>query len=161
MEPVADVRWLDEVEMAAWRALICAFANLTAALDAELQVAHGLSLAEYEVLAHLSEAPDRRLRMSELADRLHLSPSGLTRRLDGLVNDGLVARDRCPADRRGSFAVLTPAGMARLEEAAPTHVRGVRRHLVDRLSRRQLTEVTAALHAVSGGHPPRSIRSGK
>lgn len=153
------MRWLDEVEMAAWRALVCAFSELTAALDGELQAEHGLSLADYEVLAHLSEAPDRRLRMTELAERLHLSPSGLTRRLDGLVGAGLVARDRCAADRRGSFAVLTDPGRRRLEAAAPTHVEGVRRHLVDRLSRGQLTELASALQAVGdathAGRPAR------
>jgi DNA-binding MarR family transcriptional regulator len=86
--------------------------------------------------------------MTDLAGSLHLSPSGITRRIDGLVRDGLVERQRCPNDRRGSYAVLTDAGFARLEEAAPTHVRGVRVHLVDRLSERQLTNLAAALAQV-------------
>lgn len=156
-----DAPWLDDVEMAAWRALIGAFSNLTAVLDAELQSAHGLSLAEYEVLVHLSEAPDRRLRMSELAERVHLSPSGLTRRLDGLVTEGLVARYPCPADRRGSFAVLTDEGMRRLEEAAPTHVLGVRHHLVDRLTRGQLVDLASALGVVGAAPAPRPAGAGK
>ena len=76
--------------------------------------------------------------MSELADRLHLSPSGITRRIDGLVKSGLVERRPCPSDRRGSNAVLTPLGLKTLRTAAPTHVRGVREHFVDRLDERAL-----------------------
>src|SRR5436309_7378642 len=98
--------------MRAWRALIGATTGLLATLDNELQAAHGLSLGDYEVLVHLSEAPHRALRMSDLALRLHLSPSGITRRVDGLVRAGLVERRRCPTDGRGSNAVLTDEGMA-------------------------------------------------
>ena len=91
------------------------------------------------------------MRMSELAERLLLSPSGLTRRLDGLVSAGLVERQRCPTDRRGAFAVLTPAGRKRLEQAAPDHVDQVRRHFVSRLSRKQLDVLADALEEVSDG----------
>ncbi len=148
METATSGLWLNEQELAAWQALIRTTTGLLATLDNELQAAHGLTLGDYEVLVHLSEAPERALRMTDLAGSLHLSPSGITRRIDGLVRDGLVERQRCPNDRRGSYAVLTDAGFARLEEAAPTHVRGVRVHLVDRLSERQLTNLAAALAQV-------------
>ena len=94
-----ETKWLSEPEMLAWRHLVRATTGLLAVLDNELQAEHGLSLGDYEVLVHLSEAPGRAVRMSELADRLHLSPSGITRRIDGLVKGGLVERQPCPSDR--------------------------------------------------------------
>jgi DNA-binding MarR family transcriptional regulator len=144
-----DVQWLDEDEQRAWRSLIGATGTLMSTLDAELQAEHGLSLADYEVLVGLSEAPDQRLRMTDFASHLHLSPSDLTRRLDGLTRRGWVVRERCGSDRRGSYAVLTPSGMQQLVEAAPTHVRGVRRHFIDHLSRRQLADLGAALQVLA------------
>ncbi len=148
MTDPTQVRWLDEHEMRAWRALVTASHRLTATLDAELVANHHLPLADYEVFVCLSEAPERRMRMTELAAWLHLSPSGLTRRLDRLVRDGLVTREQCPSDRRGTFAVLTDAGFARLTAAAPVHLEGVRRHFVDRLTREQLDAVAEAMEAV-------------
>jgi DNA-binding MarR family transcriptional regulator len=142
-------RWLSDSEMAAWRTLVATTTALMATLDNELQAAHGLGLGDYEVLAFLSEAPDHALRMSELASRLHLSPSGITRRIDALVKTGLVERRQCPTDRRGSNAVLTKEGMRRLRVAAPTHLAGVREHFVDRLSARQLANVASALSNVT------------
>ncbi len=113
------VDWLDDEEMRAWRGLVEVFADVHAALEAELVEGFGISEGDYGVLVNLSEAPGRRLRMCDLAARLHLSPSGLTRRLDGLVREGLVAREPSADDRRVTLAVLTDAGMARLEAAAP------------------------------------------
>ena len=144
----AEPRWLTEPEQRAWRALIATTTGLLATLDNELQARHGLSLGDYEVLVVLSETPDERLRMSDLAATLHLSPSGMTRRIDGMVRSGLVERRQCPTDRRGSNAVLTAAGAARLREAAPTHVRGVREHFVDQLTERQLANLASALASV-------------
>jgi DNA-binding MarR family transcriptional regulator len=138
-------RWLTDSEQAAWRTLISSTTGLLATLDNELQGAHGLSLGEYEVLVRLSEAPGHSLRMTDLAASLHLSPSGMTRRIDALVKTGVVERQQCPTDRRGSNAVLTAEGMKRLRAAAPTHVEGVRRHFVDRLSERQLANLATAL----------------
>jgi DNA-binding MarR family transcriptional regulator len=135
--------------MRAWQALITNTTGLLATLDNELQAEHGLSLGDYEVLVHLSEAPGRALRMADLASRLHLSPSGITRRIDGLVRSGLVERRPCETDRRGLNAVLTAKGLQRLEKAAPTHVRGVREHFVDRLSERQLANLAAALSRIA------------
>src|SRR5262245_54828396 len=129
----SEPNWLTGPEMRAWQGLIASTTALLAVLDNELQAEHGLSLGDYEVLAFLSEAPGRAIRMSELANRLHLSPSGITRRVDGLVRSGLVERQRCPNDRRGANAVLTPLGAKTLKAAAPTHVRGVREYFIDRL----------------------------
>ncbi len=114
-----------------WRQLLCVESHLQDRLDQELKEAHKVSLAEYGVLVHLSEAGPEGLRMSELADRLLLSRSGLTRRIDAMVRAGLVERRSCPADGRGAMASLTGDGAARLAEAAPTHVTGVRRYLID------------------------------
>jgi DNA-binding MarR family transcriptional regulator len=152
-----EIRWLTDAEQKAWRALMGATGKLLATLDAELQSAHQMSLGDYEVLVALSESPERRLRMTELAHLLHLSPSGLTRRLDALVKRGWVERERCPSDRRGTFAVLTDEGYDRLVEAAPTHVRGVREHFIDHLTGRQLSNLGAALAGIAPSwplHPP-------
>jgi len=143
------VPWLDELEARSWRALISAHSRLMSRLDAELQEAQEMSVADYEVLVHLSEAEGGMMRMSELADRLRLSPSGLTRRLDGLVGSGLVERTRCPTDRRGSLARLTPAGRKRLDQAAPDHVDQVRRNFVDRLTRKQLATLVEVLEKIA------------
>jgi DNA-binding MarR family transcriptional regulator len=140
--------WLDDEEMRAWRGLIELTGDVHASLDAELVAEFGLTEGDYGVLVNLSEAPDRRMRMCDLACRLHLSPSGLTRRLDGLVRDGLVVREPSPDDRRVSLAVLTDEGMSRLEQAAPAHVAGVRRHLFDHLTRAQVRQLAAAFEAV-------------
>ena len=105
-------------------------------LDHDLRRNHGLTLAEYGVLVHLSEAGSDGLRMSDLAVRLLLSRSGLTRRFDTMVRAGLVERRSCPADGRGAMAHLTARGASLLEEAAPTHVAGVRCYLIDPLAER-------------------------
>lgn len=141
--------WLDDGEQAVWRSLLCVQSRLANVLDIELVRHHGLTLGDYEVLVNLSESPGGSLRMSDLAARLALSPSGLTRRLDGLVGDGLVARRTCPSDRRGSLAELTDAGGARLREAAVTHVAGVRRYLLEPLGPSALRRMAAGLAAVS------------
>ena len=141
-------RWLSDEEQRAWRALINVTSGVLATLDGELRAEHGLSLGEYEVLVLLSETAEHSLRMTDLAGHLRLSPSGITRRIDGLVRGGLVERRQCPSDRRGSNAVLTAEGMRRLVAAAPTHVRGVRAHFVDQLSARQLADLEAALSSV-------------
>ena len=137
--------------MGAWRGLLTAHSKLIARLDAALMDSQGISLPDYEVLVHLCDAPDGRLRMSDLADRINLSPSGLTRRLDGLVKAKWVERVRCTDDRRGMYAVLLPEGRARVEKAAPDHVEQVRHFFVDLLSRRQLADLAKALDPVAAG----------
>ena len=134
--------------MDAWRGLIEVTSRLLAVLDDELTETHGLSLADYEVLLHLASAPNERMRMTELADRVLVSRSGLTRRVDGLERRDLVRRETCPSDRRGANAVLTAAGRKALEQAAPTHVDGVRRHFLDQLSKPQIESLANALRSV-------------
>jgi DNA-binding MarR family transcriptional regulator len=133
--------------MQAWQAFLRASIRLMERLDSELGP-HGISLADYEILVNLSAEPTSELRMTELAARTLVSRSGLTRRLDRLVESGLVERRSCPTDRRGVLAVLTPAGRHRLEEAAPTHVRGVRRHFLEQLQGQDLCAVAQSLTAV-------------
>lgn len=143
-----DTAWLDDEEMRAWRGLVETYSQLHAALESDLLSGFGIDGGDYAVLVNLSEAPDQRLRMCDLAARLHLSPSGLTRRLDGLVRAGHVAREPSTCDRRVTMAVLTESGRATLEAAAPVHVEGVRRHFVEHLSRTQLRQLGAAFEAL-------------
>ncbi len=117
---------LEPVELAAWRGFLRAHSSLVRSLDAQLREAHAISLQEYEVLLVLSGAPERRMRMSELASAVLLSQSGLTRLVDRLARAGSVARVRCAEDRRGLNAELTSAGLAQLRQARPTHLEGVR-----------------------------------
>jgi DNA-binding MarR family transcriptional regulator len=119
-------RELSPAELGAWRGLLRVHSTLVKALDTELQAAHGLPLSSYEVLITLRTAPGKRLRMAELADRVILSRSGMTRLVDRLEREGLLERDRCDSDARGFFAVLTPKGEELLAAARPTHLDGVR-----------------------------------
>jgi DNA-binding MarR family transcriptional regulator len=146
-------RPLDEQEMAAWHGFIRAHAVVVRKLSAELESEHGLTLPSYEVLAHLSEAPRRRLRMSELATHATLSPSGLTRLVDRLEREGLVRRERCGEDHRVVYAVLTDAGRRKLEQAWPTHLRGVRQHVVDRLEPAERTSLGRTMSKLQGYEP--------
>jgi DNA-binding MarR family transcriptional regulator len=136
--------------MDAWHALIRAHSRVVRRLEAELEAEHGLTLPAYEVLAHLSQAPERRLRMTELATHAVLTPSGLTRLVDKLAREGLVERQRCGADARVVYAVLTDQGTARLLAAYPTHVRGVREHYIDWLTASQQHAVSDALGDLAG-----------
>ncbi len=145
--------WLTPAEMRAWRAYIGTYADLAGALEADL-VAHGVDLGDYQVLVYLSEVDAHEMRMCDLAERLQLSPSGLTRRLDGLVKSGAVVRRGSEVDRRVMMAVLTDAGRATLERVAPHHVASVRRRLFDHLDDAQVaalesifTAISEALHA--------------
>ena len=146
---MTERRWLSEKEQQAGRAFLHAGVSLLGRLDAELEEAHGMSLADYEVLADLSEAPGERLRMRDLAEMALVSRSRLTHAVDRLQAAGLVRRERCGADRRGVNAVLTPKGRRLLEEAAPTHVEGVRRYLVDCGSAAELTRLTSLFSRVT------------
>lgn len=133
--------------MEAWQAFLRASILLMDRLDAELH-GLGLSLADYEILVNLSAEPANELRMTELAARTLVSRSGLTRRLDRLVDSGLVERRNCPTDRRGVYAVLTDLGRRRLKDAAPTHVEGVRRHFLSPMEGQDLHALAASLTAV-------------
>ena len=121
-------------ELTAWRGLLQVHADITSALDEEMRVEHGLPVSSYEVLMFLAGAPDHRLRMSEIADRVLLSRSGLTRLVDRLVELGYVTRCAVETDGRGAYAELTDAGRQKLVAARRTHRAGVRRYFLDRLS---------------------------
>lgn len=142
---MADTRWLDGEEQRQWRAFVLATRRLFERLERDLLRDSGMSLAYYEILMLLSEAPDRAMRMSELADTLGSSRSRLSHAVARLEAAGWVRRERCPTDRRGAFAVLTDEGFATLAAAAPAHVESVRTHLFDQLSPAQLDQ----LHQVS------------
>lgn len=114
-------------------------------ISADLRAASDLTMDDYEVLVQLSEAPEHRMRMSELSEQVVQSRSRLTQRIDRMVGHGWVRRQPCPEDGRGQFAVLTDEGFAVLAAAAPDHVESVRRHLIDRLDRDQLRAAAAVL----------------
>ena len=140
--------WLSASEMRAWRNFIESVNIMTAAMESDLQPS-GLTLGDYEVLVRLSEAEDERMRMCDLANVLQLSPSGLTRRLDGLVSTGLVERVANAADRRVMFAALTSKGHAKLTEAAPDHVASVRKRFFKGLTRDQIQQLGTIFETVS------------
>jgi DNA-binding MarR family transcriptional regulator len=145
---------LNETELRAWQALLHAHHEVTGKLDADLRQEHGLSLGDYDVLLRLARAPGRRLRMTELADRVLLSPSGLTRMVDRLETEGLVQRDRFEGDARVTLARLTDRGRHLLRRAARTHLRGIREHFTGRVSEAQLRNVASALEVITGPHRP-------
>ena len=134
---------LSPTELAAWRGFLEAHSLLITKLDEELIRDHGLPLTSYEVLMYLADANEERLRMSELAERLLLSRSGLTRLVDRLERQGLVERRRCDDDGRGLFAVLTREGRSRLEAARPAHLAGVRRHFLSRIGSEELATLAS------------------
>jgi DNA-binding MarR family transcriptional regulator len=146
----ADTRWLDEDEQQTWRAFLTAQRLLFDRLERQLQRDAGLPHAYYEILVRLSEAPDRTLRMSQLADSSLSSRSRLSHAVARLEAAGWVRRRACAEDRRGAFAELTPEGLAKLEESAPGHVEAVRADLFDALDsdqQRVLREISDALVA--------------
>jgi DNA-binding MarR family transcriptional regulator len=136
-------------EQQAWRSFLQAHLLLFAQLDRELTRDAGMPMAYYEILVRLSESPDRRLRMSDLAAFSNQSRSRLTHAVNRLSELGWVAREVCESDRRGAFAVLTDDGWQALVEAAPIHVDGVRRHLFDRLTAEQVTQIGLIGEAVA------------
>lgn len=135
--------------LGAWRNLIHAHARLFRRLDEELQAAHGISLAEYDALLQLANAPGRRLRMSVLAERVLLSRSGITRLVDRLVASGMVERSVCTTDARGAEAALTSAGLDRLRAASRTHLDGVTRYFLDVVSAEDRAAIERGLGAVA------------
>lgn len=142
---------LAPLELAAWRGLLRVHAHLVGELDAQLKAEHGLPLSSYEVLLTLANAEDGELRMSEIADSVLLSRSGLTRLVDRLEAEGLIERRVCPTDRRGAYARLTPAGRERFEAARRTHLAGVRSRFLDKLSEEDLRRLADVWEAVLPG----------
>jgi len=147
---MSQPRWLNETEAVAWRSFIESIGDLMSAFETGL-AEHGLTLGDYQVLVYLSEAADRSMRMCDLADALRLSPSGLTRRLDGLVKGGLVARQPSDEDRRVMMAVLTPSGLRRLQKAAPDHVFHIRENLFNHLNPTQVKNMASIFESIQRG----------
>lgn len=145
---MTDVRWLDEREARAWRRFQRMHTQLSARLDRHLVQDAGMSSADYAVLVGLSEAPQGRLRAFELGAELQWEKSRLSHQLRRMEQRGLVRREECPSDARGLIVVLTPAGRAAIEEAAPQHVEDVRRYFVDPLTAGQLDEMARIAAAV-------------
>ncbi len=125
---------LDERELRAWRGFLHAHATLLRGLDAELEAAHGMPVSSYEVLMNVADAEGERMRMYDIASRVLLSRSGLTRLVDRLEKSGYVRRESCPDDARGAFAVLTPEGRRVLDAARATHLAGVRERFLRHFS---------------------------
>ena len=139
------------LEFRAWRAFLYTYATVVPTLDRDLVASLGLSLTQFEVLNRLRRAGTHGLRMSDLASRLVLSPSGVTRAVDQLERRGLVERSVFEGDRRGSLATLTEEGRALLRRATTVHVQGLRAHLLDHVSRTELEHLVATLEAVLDG----------
>ena len=129
----------------AWVGLLRAHAALTRQLSAELVSTHGLTINDYEVLLHLARSEERRLRRVDLAERLVLTASGVTRLLDGLERAGYVRKDQCASDARVTYAVLTDEGLAKLKDASKTHVAGIRRLLETRYDEDELETLAGLL----------------
>ena len=142
-------RRLDEIEMDAWRAFLAASTSVAARLNRELEAGCGISMHEYEILVRLSEAPDHTLRMSTLAEHVCHSRSRLTHTVRRLENAGYVERTSCDSDRRGVNCMLTQTGLDFLREAAPVHLDGVRRHVIDRLSQEQQLALAELMKAIA------------
>jgi DNA-binding MarR family transcriptional regulator len=139
--------WLSADEHETWRAYIRLAKMLMRQLDRDLHP-FGLSTNDYEILVELSEAPKNQLRMTELADRTAQSRSRLSHQVSRMEAKGLVRREDCAGDKRGTFAVITQRGMATIERVAPSHVESVRRHFIDHLSADQLAVVTTSFTPV-------------
>ncbi|MFD0901182.1 MarR family winged helix-turn-helix transcriptional regulator [Actinomadura sediminis] len=145
---MSEPRWLDAAQQRDWRAYVDGSVRLSDIMDRDLKAKHGLSVSEYEILVRLSEAPERRLRMAELAENASQSRSRLSHTCARLESKGLVERDNCPSDKRGVFANLTDEGLAALERAARDHVETVREYFIDIIEPEDLEAVGRAFSAV-------------
>ncbi len=142
------MRWLDAGQQRAWRAWLDAHAHLSARLNRELQAASGLSLSDYDVLVHLTDVPDGRLRSFELGEGLQWEKSRVSRQVARMAERGLVAKEAAPEDGRGAYVTLTRAGRRAIEDAAPAHVELVRRLLFDGLTAAQVRTLESIASSV-------------
>jgi DNA-binding MarR family transcriptional regulator len=140
-----------EAEIRTWIRFLATHSAITRELEARLMGAHGLTLSDYDVLVQLARAPERKLRNIDLAKAVVLTRSGVTRLVDGLEKDGLVARSSCPSDKRGTFVALTDEGLARLRSATTTHVEGVRELFVEQLGSEGVAQMDALLRGLPSG----------
>ncbi len=145
---MAATNWLNKSEMNAWLAFINTSRNLMRAIERDLEP-FGLDSGDYQLLAMLSAAPDRRLRMCELAEELRLSRGGLTRRMDGVLKKKLVVRTQDKTDKRVAYIEMSTKGRALLDRAAPVHVQGVRRLMIDLLSAGEIKSIGTAFSKIS------------
>ncbi|MFI5955181.1 MarR family winged helix-turn-helix transcriptional regulator [Cryptosporangium sp. NPDC051539] len=145
---MTDPRWLDADEQRAWRRYLRMQSELTARLSRQLQTESELSLADFEVLVNLTDVPEGRLRVTELANALQWEKSRLSHHFARMEKRGLVVRENCPSDARGAFVVLTPAGRSAIEAAAPGHVEAVRRLMFDGLTPEQVDALAAIADVV-------------
>jgi DNA-binding MarR family transcriptional regulator len=136
--------------LTAWVGYLRGHAAVTRELSAQLLAEHGLTINDYEVLLHLSRAPERALRRVDLAERVVLTPSGITRLLDGLERAGCVAKRSCETDARVTYAVLTDVGFEKLRAAADVHLDGVRRLFADRFSDEEIETLAELLGRLDG-----------
>jgi DNA-binding MarR family transcriptional regulator len=143
-----DVRWLDATQQRAWRGFLDLHARLAAKLNRDLQRTSGLTLSDYDVLVHLTDVPDGRLRAFELGDGLQWDKSRVSKQVARLAARGLVAKEDCEADRRGAYVVLTQAGRQAIEAAAPAHVELVHQLVFDTLTPAQIREWAAISSAI-------------
>jgi DNA-binding MarR family transcriptional regulator len=152
-----EPRWLTPTEETSWRGFVALHAHLIGRLERELRRDSNLSSADYEILVALSESDEDRLRMGELGEIVQWEKGRLSKQLSRMEARGLVAREACETDQRGSFAVLTPLGRATIEEAAPLHVAHVRRLYIDRLTPTQLETMVEIADAVIAGLDSRDV----
>ncbi|HXV58170.1 MAG TPA: MarR family transcriptional regulator [Gaiellaceae bacterium] len=139
-----------EQQLEAWVRFLRAHAALTRELSADLVAGHGLTINDYEVLLHLARAPDNRLRRVDLAERVLLTASGITRLLDGLERAGYVERESCSTDRRVVYAKITEAGVEKLREAGRTHLAGIRELFTGRFDESELQTLATLLGRLPG-----------
>lgn len=145
---MATARWLDDAEMAAWRSFVTTSGDLVRAIERDLEP-FGLGFGDYQLLAMLSESADRRMKMCDLADVLRLSRGGLTRRMSGVLDAGLVERVPDDQDGRAAWARLTPEGLALLRQAAPSHLRSVRSRMIDLLTPAEIRALGSAFARIA------------
>jgi DNA-binding MarR family transcriptional regulator len=149
----------DACRTAAWMALLDAHSRLTTRLESELERAHGISLAEYEVLYRLSAATEQRLRLNQLTSHARMTKSGVSRLVDRMQQSGLISTERCPSDRRGAYAVLTPDGRAVFRRAAALHLRGVQDHFGRHLDDDEAAALRVTLERVRDALPAAGCRA--
>ena len=140
-------KWLTPAEESAWRKYIVASRRLLEALDDDL-AKNGLSLSDYEILVHLSDAKDRSIRMSDLAEKTILSRSRLSHRIKYMEGKGWVERQKCESDKRGTWAVMTNKGWNAIVKAAPDHVESIRKRFIDQINKADQANIAAAFDKV-------------
>ncbi|AOT61111.1 MULTISPECIES: MarR family winged helix-turn-helix transcriptional regulator [Streptomyces] len=148
METETAIPWLTDDEQCAWRTYLDVNRLLTYQLERDLQP-FGLTYNDYEILVNLSESPERRMRMTDLAAATLQSKSRLSHQITRMENAGMVRRENCESDRRGLFAVLTDQGMETMRKVAPHHVESVRRHFIDQLAPEALSGLHGSLRPIA------------